>query len=115
MFDSWYWKFIVLVTAILSNNSTVIICVVTCIAINILADKKGGVRSIKVERRAFVIAFIAIFVMLIFFIKTDLFLIAGNRISFIYHRLFGGYYDGGSTNAHIRYYVTIPDVITTLR
>lgn len=112
VFDSWYWKFIVLVTAILSNNSTVIICVVTCIAINILADKKGGVRSIKVERRAFVIAFIAIFVMLIFFIKTDLFLIAGNRISFIYHRLFGGYYDGGSTNAHIRYYVTIPDVIT---
>ena len=111
MFDNWYWKFIVLVTAILSNNSTVIICVVTCIAINLLINKKDKVRSVKTGKKAIVVAFIAIFVMLTVLIKTDLLSIAGSRISFIYHRLFGGYYDGGSTNAHIRYYTTIPNVI----
>lgn len=111
VFDSWYWKFIVLVTAILSNNSTVIICVITCIVVNIFADKKDKFRSIKIGKRTIVITFIAIFVMLILFIKTDLLLIVSNRILFIYNRIFGGYYDGGSTNAHIRYYTTIPNVI----
>lgn len=110
-FDSWYWKLIVLMTAILSNNSTVIICVVTCIALNLLVDKKDKVKSIKVGRRTIVAALVAIFVVLALFIKTDLLSIAGNRVLFIYHRLFGGYYDGGSTNAHIRYYTTIPSVI----
>lgn len=110
-FDNWYWKFFVLVTAILSNNSTVIICVVVCIAINLLISEKDKVRSVKIGKKTIVIAFIAIFVMLTLLIKTDLFSIAGSRISFIYHRLFGGYYDGGSTNAHIRYYTTIPNVI----
>lgn len=111
MFDSWYWKLIVLVTAILSNNSTVIICVLTCIVINLFANKKGKVRSIKIGKKTIIVAFVAIFVMLALFTKTDLFSIAGSRISFIYNRLFGGYYDGGSTNAHIRYYTTIPNVI----
>ena len=107
--NNWYIKFVVLVAAILSNNSTVIICLAVCLVINIIATRK---KKIQIKKKSIIFALVALIILVVLLFKTDLLSITNDRVGFVYQRLFGGYYDGGSTNAHIRYYTSIPSVIT---
>ena len=106
--NNWYLKAAVIVASILSNNSTVIICVFVCLFINIILVKK---EKVQIKKRSIIFAFIAVVMLVVLLFKTNLLSITNDRVSFIYQRLFGGYYDGGSTDAHIRYYTSIPTVV----
>lgn len=110
--DNIYIKVITIAVSILTNNSTVIIGVSICVIIDVFIRNKKWL--LKIKSRTSIIGVIFLVGIVYVIITTDLVNLATSRYLFLYNRIFRGYYDGGSTNAHISYYLSIPEVVKNM-
>ncbi len=112
-FDNKIIKGLAFVCAILSNNSTALIgaamCVLWDVFLYLIQCFKTHEKGIPKKHFIMIIGLIVLVVGVFAF--TDI----GNRLieKFIYilHRITGQVNDGGSANAHIRYYTALPQVV----
>lgn len=111
IFNKVYYKIIIFILAIITNNSTVLIGVVVCFSLDFIfgiKDKRKIHRRIKYQSLLFI--FLLVLVGGVILIKTDIISRSINSFIYLYQRLNGDFYDGGSTAAHIRYYTSIPEM-----
>lgn len=111
--DSYFIKALAVVDAFISNNATAMIGIGICLALTIMfliVDfLKGTSKAIRI--RTFFAAFLIIVAIVLTLFCTDVVPIVCEKIADIYGRATGVVYDGGSANAHIRYFTAYPNVV----
>lgn len=107
MSSNKYMKVLLFTVGVMTNNATVIIGMTLCVVFDVwpYLKRKNFFKSKKTIFGAIVFVVAAMVL-----VNSDAANMFFNRYTYIYNRTFGGYYDGGSTDAHIRYYTWIPKV-----
>lgn len=109
LFNKWYTKGILIISALFTNNSTVLIGVTVCLILDLYFN---FYRKRIVLKRSTVIAFLSIvFIISLIVYKTDIVEKIFSSFTYLSGRITGNFDDGGSADAHMRYYTSIPQVI----
>lgn len=109
LLNKWYMKVIVIISALFTNNSTVLIGITACLILDLYFN---FYRKKIVLKRSTVIAFFSIvFIISLIVYKTDIVEKIFSSFTYLSGRITGNFDDGGSADAHIRYYTSIPQVI----
>lgn len=111
--ESYIIKCLAFIDAVICNNATALIGICICLMLTAVFSLFDFLsRSNKSTRKKTALAFIVILVIIIpVCIYTDAISTVGQKIIDIYERSTGIVYDGGSANAHIRYFTAYPNVV----
>ncbi|MDT9331593.1 hypothetical protein [Clostridium perfringens] len=108
-----YCKLIIVFIALTTNNSTILIGMTACIIMDIFFRMKYLKNNKKIIKYTTIFSVLLLIIILGFIlIKTDIFQRLINNFVYLYERVSGKFYDGGSTAAHIRYYTSIPEMFS---
>ena len=111
--ESYIIKILAIVDSIICNNATALIgisiCLIVSIIISIIEFVKKSQKKTQKKIILWILVMIIIFVPLI--IHYNVFDIIQTKIVDIYQRSAGLVNDGGSANAHIRYYTAFPEIV----
>ncbi|RQN02448.1 hypothetical protein EHW71_17280 [Clostridium butyricum] len=108
VFKKWYVRVLIFAIGVITNNSTVLIGLTVCLVLDLFFS--FSMKKIVLKRKHIVSLFIIILVGILVIFKTDIIEKLISNFIFLYERLTGKFYDGGSTAAHIRYYMSLPDI-----
>ena len=111
--DSYFVKTLAVVDAVICNNATAMIGIGVCLVLTATFSFVGFLKKMskKVRKRTIISAsLIAVAIIPILFC-TDVVPVVSEKIVDIYGRATGAVYDGGSANAHIRYFTAYPNVV----
>lgn len=111
--DSYFIKVLAVVAAIICNNATAIIGIGICLALSVTFSVIDFLRKTNktTKKRTFIVVGLIIIIFLLVFLGTDAISIVIEKVIDIYGRATGSVYDGGSANAHIRYFIAYPEVV----
>ena len=111
--DSYIIKVLAVADAVVCNNATAMIGIGVCLVLSVLFSLVDFLRKTNktTRKRTFIaIALIAVILILMSF-YSDVMTNVCEKIVDIYGRAIGAVYDGGSANAHIRYFTAYPNVV----
>lgn len=108
MTSNIYVKFLVVLVGLMTNNATVIIGVCFCAFIDVMRSRFH--RRVTVNKKTLLGTCVILVVSVLAIALYNIDEWAISRFSYIYERIWGHHYDGGSTDAHIRYFTWIPKV-----
>ena len=111
--DSYIIKVLAVADAVVCNNATAMIGIGVCLVLSVLFSLVDFLRKTNktTRKRTFIaIALIAVILILMSF-YSDVMTNVCEKIVDIYGRATGAVYDGGSANAHIRYFTAYPNVV----
>lgn len=113
--ESYSIKCLAVIDAVVCNNATALIGICICLILTAGFALFDFLRKTnKSTRKKTVFSLIAIVLILIpVLVYTDALSIVVQKIVDIYERSNGIVYDGGSANAHIRYYTSYPKVVSS--
>lgn len=113
--ESYFIKCLAVIDAVVCNNATALIGICICLILTAGFALFDFLRKTnKSTRKKTVFSLIVIVLILIpVLVYTDALSIVVQKIVDIYERSSGIVYDGGSANAHIRYYTSYPKVVSS--
>lgn len=111
--DNYLIKALAVADAIVCNNATAMIGICICVALSVFFSAieflKKADKTIK--RRTLIAALSIFFVIILVIFSTNAVQVVCDKIANIYGRATGAINDGGSADAHIRYYTAYPNVV----
>lgn len=111
MFNKIYMKFIIIFLALTTNNSTVLIGLIVCVVLDIFfALRRMNKKKKTIKYTTLFVIFISVVVIIFVLLKTDFINKLISSFTYLYGRITGKFYDGGSTAARIRYYTSLPEI-----
>ena len=113
--ESYVIKSLAVIDAVVCNNTTALIgiCICLMLTVGFALLKFLRTRKKSTSRKAIFVLIVFVLALIPVLVCTDAFLIVGQKIIDIYERTSGIVYDGGSANAHIRYYTAFPKVVSS--
>ena len=107
---NFYLKSGIVLVGIATSNSTMLIGILFCVFFDIFNAVKSKKYS-KIKTSFILSIIVVILITIIFSIQTNFISSISSRFEFLFNRVLLKLYDGGSTNAHMRYYTSIFDII----
>ena len=111
LYDKWYMKCLSLLVAVICNNSTALIGAILCVGVELIRISANLLRKKKINRKVLLLVLIAVVLVGVVVYETGLINEVFNKIYHMYQRIFGLVYDGGSADAHKRYFTAYLDVV----
>ena len=111
--NSYFIKVLAVADAVICNNATAMIGIGVCLVMSCVFSIVNYLRktSKTARKRAFITLVFITTILIPMLVCTDTMSIVYEKIVDIYERATGVVYDGGSANAHIRYFTAYPDVV----
>lgn len=110
-FDNWLIKGLALIDAVICNNSTALIVMGVCILLDFSFRGADLIKKKRVKKS------IVLFVLLLVAVAIPLLLKLGviqsifEKVIYIFQRITGAVHDGGSAQAHMRYFTIYPEIV----
>ena len=111
LFDSYFFKFLILFDALICGSSSAIIGVIVALLLSLLFKLLRGVGNNKIKRHAIFGGMCVIIFASIVLISTDFLSLITYKFGYIYERLFTSMRDS-STSAHLLYYLRYPSIVS---
>lgn len=111
--DSFFIKVLAVADAVICNNATAMIGISVCLILSITFSIVNFLKKTNktTRKRTLVTAALVGIGFMLVFVGTDAMSIVVEKVIDIYGRATGVVYDGGSANAHIRYFTAYPNVV----
>lgn len=111
--DSYLIKILAIIDAVICNNATAMIGICVCLGLTGMFSIIDLLKreSKIVRKRTFIVASLIVVAIIPILFCTDIVPVVCDKIVDIYGRATGAVYDGGSANAHIRYFTAYPNVV----
>lgn len=111
--DNYFIKVLSVVDVVICNNATAMLGIGVCLVLTLMfsiVDFLKGESRITRKRTFIAVSLVTVVIISIFFC-TDVLPVVCKKIIDVYGRATGSVYDGGSANAHIRYFTAYPNVV----
>ena len=111
--DSYFVKTLAVVDAVICNNATAMIGIGVCLGLTGMFSIVDFLKraSKTVRKRTFIAISLIVVAIIPILFCTNIVPVVYDKIVDIYGRATGAVYDGGSANAHIRYFTAYPNVV----
>ena len=111
--DSYFVKALAIADAVVCNNATAMIGIGVCLALSVAFSIIDFLRktSKTIRKRTFIAIVLIAVILVPMLFGTGAMSIIYEKVVNIYERATGVVYDGGSANAHIRYFTAYPNVV----
>lgn len=111
LFDNLNIKLLIIFDSLICGNSTALIGVIICVSYDLLRNGIKFLRNKQIKGKTIILILIALGIIGVIAIKTDIVGVAIEKIIYTYNRIIGTVDDGGSSLAHKRYFTAYPDVV----
>lgn len=111
--DSYFIKILAVIDAVICNNATAMIGIGVCLGLTSMFSIVDFLKraSKTVRKRTFIAISLIVVAIIPILFCTNIVPVVCDKIVDIYGRATGAVYDGGSANAHIRYFTAYPNVV----
>lgn len=110
-FENWIIKGLAVVNAIICDNSTAMIAISVCVFLDFCFKIISMIKSRSINKRTIIYAVCVIVIGIPLLLKTGALQIIIDKVMYIFQRVTGKVNDGGSAEAHIRYYTSYLDIL----
>ena len=111
--DSYFIKVLAVTDAVICNNATAMIGIGVCLGLTGMFSIVDFLKRARktVRKRTFIAISLIVVAIIPILFCTNIVPVVCDKIVDIYGRATGAVYDGGSANAHIRYFTAYPNVV----
>ncbi len=110
IFDNWVIKGLAVLDAIVCNNATALIVICICVFLDFIFQLRRCNETKKIRAQSLA-AVLVLIVLIPYVMKTGIWKTVLEKVVYIIQRITGSAFDGGSADAHIRYYTDYPKVL----